>query len=111
MIKIDLNQQIEIQRGDFAEFYITFTKNPPEDGMEILFTVKRTAMENRVWIEKRYIVQGGRILVQLTNSDTKGMAFGRYEWDIRIPNLYGEKEPYTPMNPKPFVVAKVVGNV
>ena len=45
------------------------------------------------------------------NADTKDLPFGEYEWDIRIPDMYGENEPFTPMEPAAFEIVKVIGNV
>ena len=111
MIDINDNHEIMIQRGDYAEFYIRFTQNSPEDGTQILFTVKKDYEQKKTDIEKVMTVEQGRVLVQIQNADTKNLPFGDYIWDIRLPNLYGEKEPYTPMAPKRFTVARVVGNV
>lgn len=111
MIDINSAYEISIQRGDYAEFYIHFTKNSPEDGTQILFTVKKNYEQQTPYIEKTLVVEQEKALVQLFNSDTKSLPFGDYLWDIRLPNLYGEKEPYTPISPKRFTVARVVGNV
>ena len=111
MISID-GQHIKISRGDCQPFTITFTGDDvPEEGTEVLFTVKKSSGYSDPVIEKRIPIHDNVITVEIFNADTKDLPFGDYEWDIRIPNLYGEKEPYTPIEPQPFTIAKVIGNV
>lgn len=106
----DMN--ITVSRGDCSPFTITFTgEDVPDDGTEVLFTVKKTSEHKTTVIEKRIPIVDHMITVELTNADTKDLPFGMYEWDIRLPDLFGKNEPYTPILPQPFVIAKVVGNV
>ena len=103
---------ISITRGDCQPFTITFTGDDvPEEGTEVLFTVKKSSGYHEPVIEKRIPIHDSMITVEIFNADTKNLPFGNYEWDIRFPNLYGEKEPYTPIDPQPFVIARVIGNV
>lgn len=103
---------ITVSRGDCSPFTITFTGDDvPEDGTEVLFTVKKTSKHATPVIEKRIPILDHVVTIELTNADTKDLPFGEYEWDIRIPDLFGENEPYTPILPQPFVIAKVIGNV
>lgn len=110
---IDINgMSITVSRGDCSPFTITFTGDDvPEDGTEVLFTVKKTSKHATPLIEKRIPIVEGMITVELNNADTKDIPFGEYEWDIRLPDLFGKNEPYTPIAPQPFVIAKVIGNV
>lgn len=111
MITID-GRKISITRGDCRPFTITLTgEDAPADGTEILFSVKKTSSQETPVIEKRVTVDGGKVEIHLMNADTRDLPFGVYEWDIRIPDLYGEGEPYTPMEPAEFRIAKVIGNV
>lgn len=111
MISIE-GTRIAITRGDCQPFTITFTgEDVPEDGTEVLFTVKKSSGYPDPVIEKRIPIHDGMIEVEIRNADTKNLSFGEYEWDIRIPDLFGENEPYTPIYPQPFVIAKVIGNV
>lgn len=111
MIKIK-GRKIIITRGDCRPFTITLTgEDAPEDGEDVLFTVKKTSGHQEPVIEKTVQVSEGKVEIHLMNADTKGLPFGDYEWDIRFPNMYGESEPYTPMDPEPFEIAKVIGNV
>ena len=111
MIRIK-GTKITITRGDCQPFTITLAgEDVPPDGTEVLFTVKKTAGYQEPVIEKRLPLSGGAIEIQLMNEDTKNLPFGTYEWDIRLPDLYGEGEPYTPMEPAMFEIAKVIGNV
>lgn len=111
MIKIE-GRKITITRGDCEPFTITFTgEDVPDDGSEVLFTVKKTSGHKEPVIEKLIPLEEGKIQVQLVNADTKGLSFGEYEWDVRLKDYYGENEPHTPMDPAPFVIAKVIGNV
>lgn len=111
MIRI-VGKKISITRGDCRPFTITLTgADVPEDGTEILFTVKKTSGHQEPVIEKRIPLSEGKIEVLLMNADTKDLPFGEYEWDIRIPDMYGENEPFTPMEPAAFEIVKVIGNV
>ena len=56
-------------------------------------------------------IADGKVVIHLMNADTKELPFGLYEWDIRFPDLYGESEPYTPMDPAKFEIARVIGDV
>lgn len=111
MIKIS-GTMIEITRGDCRPFTITLTgEDVPEDGERVLFSVKKDSANSTPLIEKNLTVQDGKVSVQIMNADTKSLAFGDYEWDIRFPDMFGENEPYTPMKPARFRIAKVIGNV
>lgn len=111
MISID-GQSITISRGDCQPFTITFTGDDvPKEGTEVLFTVKKNSGHLIPVIEKRIPIRDNTITVELLNADTKDLPFGDYEWDIRIPDLFGQNEPFTPIDPQPFVIAKVIGNV
>lgn len=105
-------KRISISRGDCQPFTITFTgTDVPPDGTAVLFTVKKTSSHQEAVIEKKVFLHESKIEIQLRNADTKDLPFGSYEWDVRIPDLYGESEPYTPMEPAPFEIVKVIGNV
>ena len=111
MIQIT-GMKIEITRGDCEPFTITLTgEDVPADGEAVLFTVKKNANYDEPVIAKELTVDGGKVTVNIRNTDTWQLPFGDYEWDIRFPNLRGEGEPYTPMTPQKFVIAKVIGNV
>lgn len=111
MIKI-VGRKISITRGDCRPFTITLTgEDAPDDGTEVLFTVKKSSGYAEPLIQKTVEVSGGKVTIQLTNADTKDKPFGVYEWDIRFPNLYGDNEPYTPMEPAQFEIARVIGDV
>lgn len=112
MIEIH-GMDIAVSRGDCSPFTITLVgEDSVADGTEILFTVKRNSAQDKALIEKRIPVSEGKIEVTIRNADTKDLPFGDYEWDIRIPDMYGENEPYTPDGfPGKFTVAKVIGNV
>ena len=111
MIRIK-GRRILITRGDCQPFTITFTgTDVPPDGTVVLFTVKKTSNRQDTVIEKRLELSNGKVQILLKNEDTKDLPFGSYEWDIRLPDLYGENEPYTPMDPAPFEVERVIGNV
>lgn len=111
MIEIT-NRHITITRGDCEPFTITLTgEDVPADGEKVLFSVKKSASSSSAVIEKNLEVEDSKITVQIMNADTKELPFGEYQWDIRFPNYYGENEPHTPMNPEPFTIAKVIGDV
>lgn len=111
MIKID-GRHITITRGDCEPFTITFTgEDVPADGEKVLFSVKKTSNSANPVLEKELTMQEQKVVVQIMNADTKNLAFGDYEWDVRFPNFSGENEPHTPMEPAQFTIAKVIGNV
>jgi len=111
MIKIE-GRKIIITRGDCRPFTITLTgEDAPPDGTKVLFTVKKTSGYKEPVIEKVVTVADGKVVIHLMNADTKELPFGLYEWDIRFPDLYGESEPYTPMDPAQFEIARVIGDV
>ncbi len=104
--------KISITKGDCQPFTITFTgEDVPENGTKVLFTVKRSSSHPKPLIEKELSMQDAQVVIRIMNADTKELPFGRYEWDIRFPDYYGESEPYTPMEPAEFSVLKVIGNV
>jgi len=111
MIKID-GRHITITRGDCEPFTITLTgEDVPADGEKVLFSVKKTSNYPNPVLEKNLNVKDQKVVIQIMNADTKNLAFGDYEWDIRFPNYYDENEPHTPMEPAQFTIAKVIGNV
>ena len=111
MIKI-VGRHITITRGDCEPFAITLTgEDVPADGDAVLFSVKKNSSSAEPVLEKELNVQNQKVVIQIMNADTKNLAFGDYEWDIRFPNYYGENEPHTPMEPAQFTIAKVIGNV
>lgn len=111
MIEIK-DREIIVTRGDCSPFTITLTgSDVPQDGESVLFTVKENAICSKAVIEKHLEVENGKVTVTITNADTKHLPFGNYEWDIRFPDMNGEGEPYTPMKPEKFIIARVIGNV
>jgi len=110
---IEINgRAITVTRGDCLPFTITLTgSDVPPDGESVLFTVKEDATSAKPVIEKRLEVENSKVLVTITNADTKQLPFGNYEWDIRFPDMSGDGEPYTPMKPEKFTIARVIGNV
>lgn len=77
----------------------------------MLFSVKKDSINGLPLIEKNLTVQDGKVSIQIMNADTKNLAFGDYEWDIRFPDMFSENEPYTPMSPARFRIMKVIGDV
>ena len=111
MIKIS-GKNIAITRGDCEPFTITLTgEDVPADGEKVLFSVKKDSSSAHPVLEKELNVKDQKVVIQIMNADTKNLAFGVYEWDIRFPNYFGENEPYTPMEPAKFTIARVIGNV
>lgn len=105
-------RHITITRGDCEPFTITLTgEDVPADGEKVLFSVKKAVSNSKAVIEKNLEVSESKIMVQIMNADTKDLPFGDYQWDIRFPNYFGENEPHTPMDPEPFTIAKVIGDV
>ena len=103
--------QIECSRQDTGTFTVTFTgDDAPADGTTVLVSMKNTPKkEARVIWEKRLPVVNSKITVHISKEDSD-LKEGIYWWDARI--LFNEsEEPYTPMEPAPFRVLEVVGNV
>ena len=81
-----------------------------DHGTTVLVSLKNTPKkEARVIWEKRLPVVNSKITVHINKEDSD-LREGIYWWDARI--LFNEsEEPYTPMEPAPFRVLEVVGNV
>ena len=104
---------ITVSRGDCSPFTITLTgEDEVPDGTKVLFTVKKSSGHKEPVIEKTLTVENRIVTIRIMNADTKDLPFGDYEWDIRLPDWFGENEPWTPMErPEKFTVARVIGNV
>jgi len=100
--------KIEITKGDWGVFTITFTGDDvPADGTTIRVSLKKNpAMEDAIW-EKDLLASDGAVTVVMRTEDTN-IAPGGYYWDVRI--FYGDGYVCTPIEPSQFVVRKVVGN-
>ena len=102
---------IECSRQDTGMFTITFTgDDAPQDGTVVLVSLKTRPKKDApvIW-EKHLEVYESQVQVHITREDSD-LAEGAYWWDARI--LFDDsEEPFTPMEPAPFRVLEVVGNV
>ena len=102
---------IECSRQDTGMFTITFTgDDAPQDGTVVLVSLKTRPKKDApvIW-EKHLEVYESQVQVHITRADSD-LAEGAYWWDARI--LFDDsEEPFTPMEPAPFRVLEVVGNV
>ena len=102
-------QSISITKGDTATFTITFTgQDVPEDGTDVLVSLKKTKTSATAVWEKRLKIASGVVSVLLRTIDTN-IDFGQYWWDVRI--LFSDGSVYTPMQPASFKVVEVIGDV
>lgn len=97
-----------VTKGDSAYFTITITGDVPEDGTDILFTVK-DRQTRRTLIKKHFSVYGGVVFVELLSQDTNKLEPGNYFWDIRV--IFSDDEIVTPMTQSTFTVLEAVGDV
>lgn len=82
--KIKRNR-IQLVRGDTLRTKLTIRDKAgneyiPNSDDEVLFTVKRNAMTNKVLLQKK-VVDGE---VHLEPSDTENLEFGSYVYDVQI---------------------------
>ncbi len=100
---------LAVSKGDSAPFTVTFSGRIPEDGTDVLFTVK-TKHDNSIMIQKHIQAHNGAVDIDLYSSDTGKLEYGvDYVWDIRV--LYSDNDVDTPMPVSPFVVLEVAGDV
>ena len=109
MIEV-VGHTVKIHRGDAGSFRVTFDgEDAPEDGVQVLFSVKREKRTDAVpIIQKTLTVSGKTVQADLSREDTAGLEPGTYYWDVCImwPNL-----PWTPMDPEAFIIKPVVHDV
>lgn len=100
--------KIEITKGDWGVFTITFTgDDAPVDGTAVRVSLKKNpSLEETIW-EKDLYVLDDTVTVTLQTEDTN-INPGGYYWDVRV--FYNDGYVMTPIEPSQFIVKKVVGN-
>lgn len=117
------DKHIAVPKGDSAYFTIVFGGNipnggapfaiildgdTPEDGTQVLFTVKKNS-NARACITKKLKVYGGAASVALKSLDTNKLEPGDYWWDARA--IYPNGDVETPAPKQKFTVLDVAGDV
>lgn len=99
---------ITLSRGDTATIALELESDAPLEGAEAIVTLKRNPGDaNALWV-KRYLIENDTVLVALGTEDTS-FPVGRYWWDVRL--LFPNGDIITPVQPKEFMIAAVVGDV
>jgi hypothetical protein len=85
---------ITLTRGDYFAVYVNMQKGgeaytPPSDGT-LRFALKKKYTDPDVLILKDIPLNTG--LLELQGSDTKQLAFGKYEWDIEYTDAQGHPD-------------------
>lgn len=110
MLKVLSNGEIQLTRGDTARFTVNLdnevTKEPYEVQSDdvVTFTVKNEYEDETPLIEKKVI---GSANIHIKPEDTKGLAFGKYKYDVQVTTADGDN--YTPIADKVFNITKEVG--
>ena len=106
MFKVE-NNNISMVRGDSGVFTITITDTngtPVEltEGDVLTFTLRRTARNPTIIMQK--IIAGGELNIK--PSDTEGLAFGAYVYDIELKRADGYVDTIIP--PHEFLLMEEV---
>lgn len=106
MFKVD-NNNISLIRGDSGVFTITITDTngtPVEltDGDVLTFTLRRAARNPAIIMQKN--IAGGELSIK--PSDTEGLAFGAYVYDIELRRADGYVDTVIP--PHEFLLMEEV---
>lgn len=106
MFKVE-NNNINMIRGDSGVFTITITDTdgtPVEltDGDVLTFTLRRAARNPAIVLQK--IIVGGELNIK--PSDTEGLAFGAYVYDIELRRADGYVDTVIP--PHKFLLMEEV---
>lgn len=107
MFKIE-GTKIAISRGDTKSFTVTFKNDVPPDGTIARVSMQKTISKDPNLWSKDIPVSGGAVTIDISSSDSN-YPFGEYVWDLRL--LYQDGNIYTPINPSPFIIKGVVGDV
>lgn len=112
MLIVSKSGEIKLTRGDTAKLTVYPTigegeeKQPyivQEDDV-LVFSVKKSYEDDTLLIEKRIT---GKTTFHLKPADTKGLAFGKYKYDVQLQPPDGEN--YTFIDKKDFILTEEVG--
>lgn len=81
MYKLDDNCNITLPKGDTMLFNVDIQGGEFPAGTVAVFGVKNA---KRTVLSKVFTIVDNRVVVRLTNADTRNLPTGRYNWDIRI---------------------------
>ena len=109
MLSVSKSGEIKLTRGDTARLTVSVTDN---DGQPytvknddvLTLTVKQNYEDEVPLIEK---VITGDTTFHIEPKDTKGLAFGKYKYDVQVTTSDGDN--YTVIDDKTFEIAKEVG--
>lgn len=109
MLSVSKSGEIKLTRGDTARLTVSVADS---DGQPytvanddiLTLTVKQNYDDEVPVIEK--VVTGGTTF-HIEPKDTKGLAFGKYKYDVQVTTSDGEN--YTVIDDKTFEIAKEVG--
>lgn len=110
MFSVDDNLTITISRGDTATIAVKVEAEDGEtvDGTMLMSLKKIISSEKTIW-QKSVDISEGTVEYSISADDTNDLVFGTYYWDLRV--VFGDGTVYTPISPKKFVVAEVIGDV
>ena len=112
MIKITEDKRIFISRGDTPTVPCRFqnTRLAPEDGTQVVFSLKRDYNDKtRIW-QKKYYIKDGRFSIRFEHEDTENLKNDvTYFYDVQLRYLDGQI--YTLIPPTEFKILGVVSDV
>ena len=91
MVQIQ-DKTIKMTRGDGVVINLTIyeadgtTPYEPKEGDEVYFTVKPDINNDYFNIQKKFIINENKLTLSLYKSDTIGLNFGTYFYDVRLEN-------------------------
>lgn len=109
MLYIEEDGVVRLTRGDSATFTVALvykdTDTPYEIGENdtVTMTVKKST-KNTEFVMQKTVVGSNNISIQ--PSDTKGLAFGKYKYDVQLTTASGDV--YTVIEPTTFEVLQEV---
>ena len=110
MLTVSKYGEIQLTRGDTARLIVNLdndvTKEPYQVQSDdiVTFTVKKEYEDETPLIEKKVT---GSAEFHIKPEDTKGLAFGKYKYDVQVTTADGDN--YTPIADKVFVITNEVG--
>ena len=98
---------IRITRGDSLTVNIVLTDGDgyeyePEQGDEVWFRVKKSAIATDILIEKQ--IDTETLVLELVESDTRNLAFGDYKYEVEV--ITAEQDHYTVIKNAPFIITE-----
>lgn len=112
MIKFD-GLNIELTKGDSANFKVTIRGRALPEGTVALFTVKKSPRATEAVIEKHNPIAADGVVQIGLSSEESNIPPRSYFWDLRvlIPLGDGTFEVKTPMEYAVFTISEVIGDV